>query len=132
MACPVAMKRCVGPVLAVLVAGCVGSVGACSSGVGDSSGVSQPVTSSSTSKPPRTRQPDESEGAFIFRTQCGACHGPDAKGNIGPSLVGIAQRMDEATQTAKVRDGAGLMPAFDTVLTPDEIAEVVTYTRTEL
>jgi cytochrome c2 len=39
---------------------------------------------------------DEEAGKEIFDKVCAYCHGVDGKGNIGPSLIGIGERRDEA------------------------------------
>ncbi len=81
---------------------------------------------------PRIPRAGESEGAFIYRTHCAACHGSNGEGNLGPALVGIADRMSVDDQTALVRAGRGRMPAFLPGLSDAQIAAVVDYTRTEL
>lgn len=91
---------------------------------------SAPITTTST--PPATRRPDEAQGAFVFRTQCAGCHGTHGEGNLGPPLVGIAERMSEADHVALVRSGRGRMPPFSPGLRDEDIAAVVAYTRSEL
>src|SRR3954468_7915021 len=113
-------------VTACIVAAAVG----CSS-----SSVATATRASSTTATPtsaETRRPGESEGAFLFRTKCSACHGSQGEGNLGPPLVTIAGKMTEADEVSLVRAGRGRMPPFAPALTNAEIAAVVAYTRTEL
>ena len=75
----------------------------------------------------------ESVGAKIYRTSCASCHGLAGQGGAGPTLVGIAERLQLADHLDTVRKGryAG-MPPFGQTLTEDEIAAVVDYERNEL
>src|SRR3954454_20430850 len=104
--------------------------------MGCSSGSAGPATEASsttaTASSAETRRPGESQGKFVFRTKCSACHGTHGEGNLGPSLVDIAEKMTEADQVALVRSGRGRMPPFAPALTNADIAAVVTYTRTQL
>lgn len=68
----------------------------------------------------------------MFRTQCAGCHGTHGEGNLGPSLVGVADRTTEADQQALVRAGRGRMPPFSPGLSEGDIAAVVAYTRAQL
>jgi menaquinol-cytochrome c reductase cytochrome b/c subunit len=68
----------------------------------------------------------------VFRSQCAGCHGTKGEGNLGPPLVGIADRMPEADELAQIRNGRGRMPPFSPALSDDDIAAVVAYVRTEL
>lgn len=75
------------------------------------------------------------DGAAIFADNCSACHGGDGGGGIGPQLSdGRAERQYPyiADQIAVVSEGRGEMPKFGGTLTPEEIAAVVLYTRTDL
>jgi cytochrome c551 len=120
----------VGPAL-IVTAGIVAAaaVGCSSSRAGTATEASS-TTAAATSA--ETRRPGESEGAFVFRTKCSACHGTQGEGNLGPPLVNIADEMTEAHQITLVRTGRGRMPPFAPALTNADIAAVVTYTRTEL
>jgi mono/diheme cytochrome c family protein len=77
---------------------------------------------------------DSSPGASIYSESCASCHGADGDGGIGPALAGeVADEFpDPADEIAVVTDGRNGMPAFDGRLTPEEIAQVVEYTRTDL
>src|SRR5690242_20467181 len=113
----------------VLAAVCVVAIGcSSSSGTATPTGASSLPSISSTSSPPQTRRPDETEGAFVFRTQCAGCHGPKGEGNLGPALVGIGDRMTEADQVTLVRAGKDRMPPFSPGLSDEDVKAVVAYT----
>ncbi len=74
-------------------------------------------------------------GAALFASNCASCHGADGGGGIGPQLSGGAVVRDfpnETDQIAVVTKGRGGMPAFGGQLSPDQIRQVVEYTRTGL
>lgn len=129
----------VGPVAVVVVAaaaalGMAGCAGLSPSAAPPSAS-SAPVPATAASTAPSvgpTRRPGEGEGAFVFRAQCAGCHGPRGEGDLGPALVGIAGRMTEAEEVARVRTGGGRMPAFTPGLTDEEITAVVRHTRDQL
>jgi polyvinyl alcohol dehydrogenase (cytochrome) len=76
---------------------------------------------------------NESDGARLFRTVCASCHGRKGEGGVGPSLIGIEDRLTLDQHVATVEGGRGSqMPAFQHALTPEEIQAVVEYERTEL
>lgn len=111
--------------MAVLTA-CSGSAAAPQSSTpSSSSDRSHQSTSSQGTKSLRS-----TDGAGLFRAQCSACHGSTGEGNLGPPLVGIADRMSLAEQLDVVQSGRGRMPPFSPTLTNAEIAAVVQYTRT--
>lgn len=125
--------RWVGPAaaaLAVVVAvltGCLGS-GSTASGPGSGSVSSIATTASSSS----TTMPLGTDGARIFKAKCAGCHGPTGEGNLGPSLVGVGNRMSEADQIAVVSHGRAGMLAFSPALSDEQIRAVVEYTRNDL
>lgn len=73
-------------------------------------------------------------GPAIFATRCASCHGPDGGGGFGPALAGIVTSRfpDPADQAAVVANGRGAMPSFSSSLSPEQIAAVVEFTRTDL
>lgn len=76
---------------------------------------------------------NETEGARLFRTVCASCHGRTGEGGVGPTLVGIEDRLTLDQHLAVVNGGRGTqMPAFRNALTPEEIAAVVEYERSQL
>lgn len=73
---------------------------------------------------------DVERGATIYAQQCARCHGDEGQGNLGPSLVGIADLFQEASgQELFVSNGGAGMPRFADILSEDEIRDVVAYTR---
>ena len=75
----------------------------------------------------------ETDGARLFRTVCASCHGRTGEGGIGPTLIGIEDRLTVDQHIAVVNAGRGTqMPAFQNALTTDEIEAVVEYERNEL
>lgn len=76
---------------------------------------------------------DETEGARLYRTVCASCHGRKGEGGVGPTLIGIEDRLGVDQHLAVVNDGrSSQMPAFRNTLTPAEIAAVVDHERTQL
>jgi mono/diheme cytochrome c family protein len=83
---------------------------------------------------------DSDSGALLYKQQCVACHGVKGKGD-GPAAVAFNPRPADlnnpdfwAGRTDKqvldvLLNGKGSMPAFATVLKPDEIQSLVTYLR---
>jgi mono/diheme cytochrome c family protein len=74
-------------------------------------------------------------GAQIFQSNCASCHGANGEGGIGPKLAGGAVVTDfpyEQNQIAFVTKGRGGMPAFGGTLSPQQLKQVVDYTRTGL
>lgn len=67
-------------------------------------------------------------GKELFSQRCAACHSledADASGAVGPNLDEL---QPEAQQVeAKVRNGGGGMPAFETQLSDEQIRAVAAY-----
>ncbi|MDX1620568.1 MAG: cytochrome c, partial [Nitriliruptorales bacterium] len=81
-------------------------------------------------------------GEELFDNDCALCHGFDAEGRVGPSLVGVFDRYGglegaEATEAREaVRDtivngrlvpSVGIMPPFKDKLTDDAIDRILEY-----
>jgi mono/diheme cytochrome c family protein len=74
-------------------------------------------------------------GAQLFQANCARCHGASGEGGIGPKLAGRVVITDfpyEPDQIALVAKGRGAMPAFAGMLSPQQLKQVVDYTRTSL
>jgi mono/diheme cytochrome c family protein len=74
-------------------------------------------------------------GKTIFAMRCASCHGEDGGGGFGPTLAGGVVAHDfpnAADEESVVANGRGSMPSFSGSLTPQQIAAVVDYTRTDL
>jgi mono/diheme cytochrome c family protein len=76
-----------------------------------------------------------SPGAQLFQANCARCHGANGEGGIGPKLAGGVVNTDfpyEPDEIALVAKGRGFMPAFAGTLSPQQLKQVVDYTRTSL
>jgi mono/diheme cytochrome c family protein len=73
-----------------------------------------------------------SPGAALFASNCARCHGSDGGGGLGPQLSDgkVAADLSEAEEIRVVTNGRSGMPSFGDALTPEEIQQVVAYTRT--
>ena len=62
----------------------------------------------------------------FLQNVCGACHGPDLKGRIGPNLQDAATRLTAEELIAIIAGGrhGTSMPAWSSVLTPAQIVEL--------
>jgi mono/diheme cytochrome c family protein len=86
-----------------------------------------------------TNEPDDAvasdAGGDVFADRCASCHGAEGEGGQGPRLYDgavVARFPHVEDQIAVVTDGRGGMPSFATRLTPEQIREVVRYTREDL
>jgi len=75
-----------------------------------------------------------SEGRQVFEEICQACHMADAKGSHGagavvPALAGNPKLADKDYPITMLLKGRGGMPWFTEILTPDQMAAVITYVR---
>jgi len=62
------------------------------------------------------------------KAQCGVCHSlqsANSEGQIGPNLDDLKPKMDQIIYV--VKNGIGLMPSFESLLTNDEIEAVAYY-----
>ena len=67
---------------------------------------------------------DVDRGEAVFAENCSGCHGDGGTGGgVGPTLAGAG--LDEATVTATVQQGRGVMPAA--IVSGQEQADVVAY-----
>ena len=87
-----------------------------------------------------TREPQDSVGAEIFRRQCTVCHGNEGKGdgraavafNPPPTDLTDADHMGQLSDEellALIGNGRAAMPAFATLLNPEELRAVTGYVR---
>jgi mono/diheme cytochrome c family protein len=75
----------------------------------------------------------QTPGAAQYAANCANCHGADGEGGVGPQLAGgaVVKRFPSIDdQIAFVTEGSGSMPAFGGQLSPEQIRQVVEYTRT--
>jgi len=81
--------------------------------------------------------PAQSAGETLFKTKCGACHGPDGKGEVpmGKKLGARnlssteVQSQSDAQLSDIVTKGKNKMPAYDDKLTKEQIGQLVAYVR---
>lgn len=74
------------------------------------------------------------EGAAVYRQICQACHMADARGGGGagtgiPALADNPNMADKAQVIDVLVNGRGGMPWFTDILTPGQIAAVLTHVR---
>ena len=74
---------------------------------------------------------DPARGAGIFEHNCQACHGAMAIGGMGPKLVKIPILKHEDLFTETVLHGRGAMPAWGSVLSPQDIADIHAWLMTK-
>jgi mono/diheme cytochrome c family protein len=80
----------------------------------------------------------QSAGEPVFKKNCVMCHGADGTGKTKMGVkLGAAdltsndiQSLSDEALSQTVHNGKGKMPAFDKVLSPEEIASVIQYVRT--
>jgi mono/diheme cytochrome c family protein len=81
-----------------------------------------------------TKPPIPVTGEQVYRNVCQACHMADGKGASGaatiPALANNKKLAVSAYPIMMVAGGQGAMPWFTDVLSPAQIANVVTYIRT--
>jgi mono/diheme cytochrome c family protein len=75
---------------------------------------------------------EEASGADVYAQNCARCHGADGERRGAPPLVGVHERLTEDEVRDIVREGPGLMPAFEGTLSPEAIDAVVDYVYAEL
>lgn len=72
------------------------------------------------------------EGSEVFAEKCAMCHGANLEGKIGPNLtdnywtIGKGSRLD-IVETIKKGSAAKGMPAWETLLKPNEIKNVAAF-----
>ena len=95
--------------------------------VGDPGRGDEPGAGSARSAPLRT-------GEEVYRGVCQACHMADAGGGQGagaiPALAHNPRLASAAYPIVLIAKGRGAMPWFNDTLSPQQVAEVVTYIRT--
>ncbi len=72
-----------------------------------------------------------SVGQRLYQANCIACHGAQGEGGSAISLRGNT-RLTEARVTRTIRDGKGLMPAFDVILSLKEIEQIAKFVSEEI
>jgi mono/diheme cytochrome c family protein len=76
----------------------------------------------------RPAQVPEPPGKAPYARVCQVCHGPDGRGDAGPSLVPLDKDYDEVL--TMVREGGGQMPPISAErVSDDEVKEIVGYLK---
>lgn len=76
-------------------------------------------------------------GESLFKTKCAACHGADGAGTtpMGKNLKvrdlrsADVQKQSDADLTAMITKGKEKMPAYETKLSKEQIAKLVSFVR---
>jgi cytochrome c oxidase subunit 2 len=72
---------------------------------------------------------DATAGATVYASACADCHGAEGEGDIGPALTEHMGHHPDAEIVEIVLDGRSGMTAFETLLTPQEIADLLAFLR---
>ncbi len=71
------------------------------------------------------------KGARLFQRYCTTCHNKQAQGLIGPNLTDVywlnGNRIEDLANT--IRFGHNAMPAWELVLSPEDISQLIAYIR---
>jgi mono/diheme cytochrome c family protein len=113
-------------VMLAVAAGLSVLVGACGGGGSESkdSGAKPKATQ------PAPTQASVTAGREVFVANCARCHGQNAEGGFGPQLAGgaVVQKYPNAADQIGYVEGHTL-PPFRDRLSPEQIRDVVEYTR---
>jgi len=68
-------------------------------------------------------------GEALYMNNCSVCHGTERKGSPPefPPLIGVSDRLTKEQLTRQITQGAGRMPGFGKVLSPEDIHAVMGY-----
>jgi len=70
------------------------------------------------------------EGKSLYTDACASCHGPDARGILGPKLVAIPTLWRWNDFNAVVVHGRGRMPEFGNIVDTQQTADILAWLRT--
>ncbi|BBQ03346.1 hypothetical protein BSFA1_84740 (plasmid) [Burkholderia sp. SFA1] len=74
---------------------------------------------------------DSGRGQQVYVARCASCHGATGGGEVGPSLIGAAERRGVSGVESFVRNPSGAMPKlFPEVLTEADVQAVARYVAT--
>ena len=77
----------------------------------------------------RSLSGDASHGGLLFRINCAGCHGIAAQGLVGPSLLGVSDRLRDPQIIHQIVSGqTPPMPRFE--LEPQEMADLLAHLKT--
>jgi mono/diheme cytochrome c family protein len=113
--------------LAILVLGLTLVLGVAACG-GDDNGNGEATDTDTTEETTTGAEGDAEAGRTVFIDNCGECHtlsDAETTGAVGPNLDGIG--LSAADIENQVRNGGGVMPAFEGTLSEEDISNVVAY-----
>ena len=78
-----------------------------------------------------SKQESEKAGAVLFRDKgCAYCHEPAAQGTQkGPSLANVRKTLKAPQIANQIQNGGKQMPAFKSAVSPDELAQLISFLR---
>lgn len=77
------------------------------------------------------RVSDEKDAALLYTQNCGACHGHDGSGVVGPSIKGTSLSAEQIQKT--IEDGGTEMPKFSGgELSKEQMKEIAIYVKDNL
>ena len=115
-----------------LTFGVVGSPTLMIYGLGGKAPVPAPAVAASGA----TQTPNLATGAGVYGKVCASCHGAQAEGGVGPTLKGLAQRLDfDATvhwieNPSAVKPGTAMPGLFPSPLDAQMVRDVAAYVQT--
>ena len=68
----------------------------------------------------------KADGKALYAANCATCHGPDLKGDKGPTLIGRSA-MDLGYVETRIKTGYGQMPGFKDKLTDEQVASIANF-----
>jgi len=95
-------------------------------------GEAAPTAGDEASPSPAPASGDPASGAEVFSANCAACHGENAQGGVGPTLVSAemaAKNDDHYRQTLLNGVQGTAMPAWGGRLSAQEIEDVIAFMR---
>jgi mono/diheme cytochrome c family protein len=80
---------------------------------------------------PATTSPPPATGHELYDSHCASCHGTALEGGLGPRLDrgSDASELSDRRIELRVLEGRNEMPAFETVLTPEQIDLIIRFVR---
>ena len=74
--------------------------------------------------------PDAGHGKMVFDKNCAGCHGAHGEGAVGPTLVGVGKKLDEAGVAKWIKQPSDKMPKlFPGALGEQDVIDVAAYVR---
>jgi mono/diheme cytochrome c family protein len=74
--------------------------------------------------------PDAGHGKMVFDKNCAGCHGAHGEGAVGPTLVGVGKKLDEAGVVKWIKQPSDKMPKlFPGALGEQDVIDVAAYVR---